>query len=310
MQSLVQHGSTEGPMSNSISAREPVSRLPKQRTVEHNLIDRRRYDALAAELQASLAREGALRKEKRDLSQQQVMLAQEYEHRITNGLQLIAGLLSSQSRTAPTPEEACIQLSIAARRVVALGTVNHRLHLFSDQPENVEFIEFLIGLCDDLSDLLFQNQTDHAIVVQGAKVEIPSSLASTLGLITNELITNSVKHANGGITVRLEKSAPHTYSLSVLDDGLGLPAGYEAKGKGLGMKVVLWLVKQIGGDLKIIPRANGSRACVTVIFCSLQAASRPTLHTSSNERHSAHAGEQRVPTIATVVGRRSLSETV
>ena len=297
-------------MSNSSSAREPVSRLPKQRTVEHNLIDRRRYDALAAELQASLAREGALRKEKRDLSQQQVMLAQEYEHRITNGLQLIAGLLSSQSRTAPTPEEACIQLSIAARRVVALGTVNHRLHL-SDQPENVEFIEFLVGLCDDLSDLLFQNQTDHAFVVQGPKLEIPSSLAHTLGLIANELITNSVKHANGGITVRLEKSAPATYSLSVLDDGPGLPPEYEAaKSKGLGMKVVLWLVKQIGGDLKIIPRADDSRACVTVIFCSLQAASRPTLHTSSNERHSAHAGEQRVPTIATVVGRRSLSETV
>jgi two-component sensor histidine kinase len=55
----------------------------------------------------------------------------------------------------------------------------------------------------------------------------------------------------------------------VLDDGPGLPAGVvTGKGKGLGMKVVLWLVKQIGGDLKIIPRANGSRARITVIFHS------------------------------------------
>jgi|SRR5665213_2630694 len=253
-------------MSDSFSARAPVSQFPRWRTVERNLVDQRRCDALTAELRASLAREGVLRKQKRDLSQHHVMLAQEYEHRITNGLQLIAGLLSLQSRTMPTREETCIQLRIAARRVVALGTVNHRLHL-SDQPANVEFIEFLVGLCDDLSDLLFQNKTDHAIVVQGTKIEIPSSLAHTLGLITNELITNSVKHANGGITVRLEKGAPHTYSLSVLDDGPGLPAGVvTGKGKGLGMKVVLWLVKQIGGDLKIIPRAN-SRACVTVIFC-------------------------------------------
>jgi len=269
MQTFVQgtnHGSTDGPMSNSISTRAPVSKFPRWRTVERNLVDQRRCDALTAELRASLAREGVLRKQKRDLSQHHVMLAQEYEHRITNGLQLIAGLLSLQSRTMPTREETCIQLRIAARRVVALGTVNHRLHL-SDQPANVEFIEFLVGLCDDLSDLLFQNKTDHAIVVQGTKIEIPSSLAHTLGLITNELITNSVKHANGGITVRLEKGAPHTYSLSVLDDGPGLPAGVvTGKGKGLGMKVVLWLVKQIGGDLKIIPRAN-SRACVTVIFC-------------------------------------------
>jgi hypothetical protein len=48
-------------MSNSISAREPVFRFPKWRTAEPNTIDQGRYDALAAELQASLAREDALR---------------------------------------------------------------------------------------------------------------------------------------------------------------------------------------------------------------------------------------------------------
>ena len=149
-----------------------------------------------------------------------------------------------------------------------IGTIHHRLHLL-DRASNVEFREFLISLCDDLSCLLFQNRTDHAIVVEAAKVEIPSTLASALGLITNELITNSVKHANGKITVRLEKSPPATYSLSVLDDGPGLPAGYEAaNSKGLGMKLVLRLVKQIGGDLQIIPRHDGQRACFTVTFCT------------------------------------------
>ena len=255
-------------MSNANFARQPVSQFPKRRAVERSPDDQRRYDAVAAELQSALAREGALRKEKRDLWQRHVMLEQEFEHRTNNGLQLIAGLLSLQSRTTQTPEEARTQLNVAARRVVALGTVNHRLHL-SNQPLNVEFIEFLVGLCDDLSDLLFQDQTGHTIVVQGTKVEIPWSLAHTLGLITNELITNSVKHANGGITVRVENSAPATYSLSVLDDGPGLPAGLvTGKGKGLGMKVVLWLVKQIDGDLKINPRAEGSQSCVTVIFRS------------------------------------------
>src|SRR5579872_681054 len=223
MQTLIHDGSMEeGPMSNSIYAREPVSRFARSQAVEGNTIDRKRYDALAAELKVALGREDLLRKEKDDLSQRHVMLAQEFEHRITNGLQLIASLLSVQSQTMPTPE-ACTQLSIAARRVVALGTVHHRLHL-TDQPTDVEFKEFLITLCDDLSDLLFQNRTDHAIVVEGTKAEIPSSLASALGLIANELITNSVKHANGDITVRLEKSAPGSYSMSVLDDGPGLPA--------------------------------------------------------------------------------------
>jgi two-component sensor histidine kinase len=253
-------------MSNSISAREPLSRFPNWRTVERNTIDQRRYDALAAELQASLAREDALRKEKHDLSQRHEMLAWEFEHRVANGLQLIASVLVLQSRTMTTPE-ASMQLSIAARRIDALGSVHHRLHLL-DQPTRVEFKQCLIGLCDDLSGLVFQNPADHSIVVEGTKVEIPSSLASPLGLIATELITNSVKHANGNITVRIEKTALNTYSLSVLDDGPGLPAGFEvAKSMGLGMKLIRRFVKQIGGDFEIIPRHDGHRTCFTVTFC-------------------------------------------
>ena len=108
-------------------------------------------------------------------------------------------------------------------------------------------------------------------MVEGTKVEIPSSLASPLGFIATELITNSVKHANGNITVRIEKTELDTYSLSVLDDGPGLAAGGEAgKSKGFGLKIVLWLVEQIGGELQINPRHEGHRACVTVTFCPQQ----------------------------------------
>jgi two-component sensor histidine kinase len=254
-------------MSNSVFARERAFQFPKLQTLEPNAIGRRRYDALAAALQASLAREAALRKQKRDLSQRHVILVREFEHRITNGLQLIASLLSLQSRTMPTPE-ARSQLSIAARRVVALGTVHHRLHRL-DQPRNVKFKEFLTGLCGDLSDLLFQNRTDRAIVVEGTTVELPSSLASTLGLITSELITNAGKYANGDIIVRVEKAGPGTYSLSVHDDGPGLPAGFDSvRNKGLGMKIIGSLAKQIDGKLQTAVGEGGRGTRCTVTFCA------------------------------------------
>jgi len=253
-------------MTNSISAHKPVFRFPERRMFKRNLIDYRRYDALEIELKASLAREQALRDEKHDLSQRQSMLAQEFEHRVTNGLQLIASTLLLQSRTMTTPE-ASVQLSIAARRIDALGSIHHRLHLLN-QPAKVEFKQYLIGLCEDLSGLLFQNRTDYAIVVEGTKVEIASSLASPLALIATELITNAVKHANGNITVRTEKVGLDTYSLSVLDDGPGLPDGYDAaKSKRLGMKLILRFVKQIGGNLQIIPRDGGHKTRFTVTFC-------------------------------------------
>ena len=54
------------------------------------------------ELQAALAREATLRREMSDLAQRQVMLAQEFEHRLINGLQVISSLLSLQSRAAKT----------------------------------------------------------------------------------------------------------------------------------------------------------------------------------------------------------------
>jgi len=87
-------------MRNSIYARQPAFQFLRSQAVERNTIDQRRYDAMVAEFQASLAREDVLQKE----IDRGGMLAREFEHRITNGLQLIAGLLSSQSRTMTTPE--------------------------------------------------------------------------------------------------------------------------------------------------------------------------------------------------------------
>jgi two-component sensor histidine kinase len=218
--------------------------------------EQRPQDALKAELRAALDREQVLLREKDDLAQRQVMLAQEFEHRLINGLQLIVSLLSLQSRTATT-SEAAEQLTIAARRVASLGRVHRRLHLL-DLQDHVEFKEYLQNLCEDLSGLLFQEDSGYAIVVEGIQVDIPTTMAIPLGFIVNELITNSAKYAEGHVTVRIEATSPTKRSLTVEDDGPGLPAGFKpADSKGLGMKIVLSLVQQIGGALHILPGENG-----------------------------------------------------
>ena len=102
-------------MSISGSPHETVFQFPSRRALKQ-----KQHNTLTAKLQAALAREQRLIREKRELSKRQVMLAQEFEHRLVNGLQLIASLLSLQSRTAATPE-ATGQLIVAARRVAALG---------------------------------------------------------------------------------------------------------------------------------------------------------------------------------------------
>ena len=253
-------------MSISVPTRRSKFEFPWGRAVDLN--GNRQKATLEAKLRASLAREEILRAEKHDLLKHHVMLAQELEHRFLNGLQLIAGLLSLQSRTAARTPEAALQLTSAARRIMALGRVHHQLHLRHHQ-ENVELKQFMADLCEELSDLLFEERNDHSITVEGDEVEIPAVLATPLGFIVNELITNSVKYAKSDITVRIETTAPACYSLSVLDEGPGLPAGFDAaKWSGLGMKLVLSLVKQIGGELQIVPRGNGRAARFTVTFRS------------------------------------------
>ena len=221
--------------------------------------------AITAQLSSALAREGALLREKSDLLQRQDMMAQEFEHRLFNSLQLIVSLLWLQSRAASTPETAA-QLNVAADRVAALGRVHRRLHLL-DHQERVEFKQYLRHLCEELSGLLFQEAAKRAIVVKGANVEIPTALGIPLGFIVNELVTNSAKYAKGNITVRLGTASAGSHSLSVSDEGPGLPAEFHAgSSKGLGMKIIQSLVKQIGGEMHVARADNGRGACFTVAF--------------------------------------------
>jgi len=224
----------------------------------------KKYLATKSALTAALVREKKSLREKRELLQRQDISAQEFEHRLSNSLQLIVGLLSLQS-SAATTVEAAEQLTIAAKRIAALGRVHQRLHLL-DHQRNVQFRQYLQDLCGDLSDLLLEERAGRAVVVSGTNAKLPTALGIPLGFIVSELITNSAKYAKGDVTVRMDKSATG-HLLSVSDDGPGLPAAYDpGRSKGLGMKIIQTLVKQIGGELQFAPGDSGRGTRVTVAF--------------------------------------------
>jgi two-component system, sensor histidine kinase PdtaS len=259
-------------MSISNTSFETDFRFPTPHQVRDITPDQLQIEVLAAKLQSSLAREAALRDENRDLLQRDSEQSQEFNHRLFNGLQLIVSLLSAQSRSA-TPEVAT-ELTIASGRIVAFGLVHRRLHSLDGQ-KNVEVRQYLRDLCVDLADLLFDARAGRAIVVDAATYEIPTALGIPVGLIVNELITNSTKYAEGDITVRFETTDLAHHSLSVLDDGPGLPTDFDiAGGKGLGMKIVQTFVKRIGGELRVLPGPSGRGACFNVTFSSARGGPR------------------------------------
>ena len=212
----------------------------------------------------SVIREHALLREKEDLIRQKDILSEESEHRLLNGLQLITSLLSIQSRTVNNPQAAA-QLTNAANRVAAIGRVHKHLHSL-DNVESVEFKRYLTSLCHDLSGMASNESQESALVVEGIELRIPTRKGIPLGLIANELITNSIKYAEGTITVRLE-TVGEGYALSVSDEGPGLPEGFNPAGmNGLGMKLISSLARQIDGQLQFSRGNNGKGTRITLLF--------------------------------------------
>jgi two-component sensor histidine kinase len=254
-------------MKRSEPFRENELEFPWPRGLAHEMDAREQIDVLRGELRAAraaLAREEALRDEKLDASRVQFTRVQEFEHRVLNGMQLIASMLSLQIRAAKSAE-AATELTVAAARLAAFGRV-HRSLIYLDHQDTVEIKAYLERLCVDLSALLLQRGPCSAIIVECREMEIPTAFASPVAFIVNELTTNAAKYGEGIITVRFETTSTGFYSLSVTDQGSGVGAGFDpSHSQGLGMKIVLSLVKQIGGELHVSPANNdrGTRFSTT-----------------------------------------------
>jgi PAS domain S-box-containing protein len=197
-------------------------------------------------------------KVKKSLEEKEVLL-REVHHRVKNNLQIIASLLRLQEFTVDE-EEVVDVLKESEGRVKSMAMVHENLYqspTFSDI--NIKrYIEKLV------SDIL----NTHGIPIESIKtdliiedVHLNIDTAIPLGLIVNELVTNSVKYAfpekEGTITIRL-KSLPEKFELKIVDDGIGLPKNLDIeKTETLGLKLVNSLVNQIDGVMEL-DRTHGT----------------------------------------------------
>lgn len=211
------------------------------------------------ELRRTNANEHTARKEAEALARENATLAREGDHRVMNSLNLVSAVLALQSR-ASSNNEVKVQIDDAQRRVQAIATVHQQLHLAG----SLEFIDikgFLNSLCENLK------QTAPACIESIATDLEPASIrsdeASTLGLITAELLANCFKHAypndlRGPVSVEFSSDDEH-WSLTVSDQGVGLPNGFDpGKGKSVGMRVITALVRRLNAKLTFKSSASGT----------------------------------------------------
>ncbi|MCX7679727.1 MAG: PAS domain S-box protein [Spirochaetes bacterium] len=193
------------------------------------------------------------------LLEEKEMLLREVHHRVKNNLSTIVGLLSLQAQTVKD-ESSKVALRDAQTRVQSMVVLYDKLYTekyFKKMP-----------LSDYLEDLvretvaLFPNGQMVKTHIRVPEVILSAKILMPLGIIVNELVTNSMKYAfvgrkSGAITVDgLEKG--NTIELSVSDNGRGLPPEVVAgASKGFGMELISLLAKQIKGDVRIIS-SNGA----------------------------------------------------
>jgi len=243
----------------------PVFKGAGYRTIASYETELAEHRGREIQLRGALARDEALLRQKDELLNRREILSREADHRLMNGLQMVVSLLSLQSRGEADVQVAA-HLSTAANRVATIARIHSHLHSL-DGVQAVAFRRFIDELCHDYSAMLTaEDHRNQGIVVEGVEARLPAAIAIPLSLIATELITNAAKHGRGAITVRLEAPPEGGHVLSVCNEGPALPQDFDpAAGAGLGMKIVLALVAQIGGRLAIdrCEQCHGTRFAVS-----------------------------------------------
>ncbi|TGJ99565.1 sensor histidine kinase [Leptospira semungkisensis] len=184
---------------------------------------------------------------------EKAFLLTEIHHRVNNNLQIVSGLLSLQRESQGTGKISDA-LRIAQNRILSIAKIHQIIY---DSQNLLQIgVDSILGSVIQNLTTAYQNESTRILVKSemDKNIKLDPERAMPLGLILNELVTNSLKHAYcdgeaGEISVRLEQDAGNII-LSVSDSGKGLPSA-EAEDTGIGMKLVESLVQQIRGRVKV-----------------------------------------------------------
>ena len=214
------------------------------------------------EAEAYRARKRAEEQIKASLKEKEVLL-REIHHRVKNNLQVLSSLLNMQARATKDKDTISI-LSESQGRINAMALIHTQLY----NSENLSEIN-MKGFVDILLRRLFQSYP-----VQDAKITpilhivdypFPISIAIPVGLVVNELLANTLKHAfakkrEGKIEVILSVSEKDKINLTISDDGIGLPKGFNInKTRTLGLRLVKILIEdQLQGNIEVISKEGTS----------------------------------------------------
>src|SRR6476620_8447137 len=192
------------------------------------------------------------------------LLLKVVNHRVKNSLQVVAAMLQLQAKAAGS--ELGESLNEAASRISTVGRAYDRLAYAADY-EKIDLIAYLKEVLKDLERAVSPNIIHFEAP---PNISILADRAILMGLIINELVSNAGKYAypdrpGGPIWVTVAQIEKRAITLSIRDEGVGLPADFDlAKNKRLGTRLVAALSEQLGAELTKPGSATGSNFALRV----------------------------------------------
>jgi two-component sensor histidine kinase len=177
------------------------------------------------------------------------LLLKEIHHRVKNNLEVVSSLLALQSAQIDDPKtkEA---MQEGQNRVHSIGIVHQKLYQGTNLGA-IEMKDYFLNLSESILDS-FGAEERVKIELAMEKLDVDIDTAVPLGLIVNELLTNTLKYAfpkgrNGNVLIRLEKKSNGILHLEVSDNGVGKSG--VVQGTGFGGQLISLLTRQLSGKM-------------------------------------------------------------
>lgn len=200
---------------------------------------------------------------KDDLLREKGILLQELQHRVANSLQIIASVLMQSARRVQS-DETRLHLHDAHNRVMSVAAIQKQLATAS--LGDVELRPYFTELCRSIGASMIRDHNQLSLDVSADESVTGADVSVSLGLIVTELVINALKHAfpdhaNGKIKVGYRSDGP-AWSLSVSDNGTGMPQTSEDAHSGLGTTIVDALARKLDATVEVSDAKPGTTVSI------------------------------------------------
>lgn len=200
---------------------------------------------------------------KDDLLREKAILLQELQHRVANSLQIIASVLMQSARRV-TSDETRGHLHDAHNRVISVAAVQRQLA--ASKLGDVHLRAYFTELCESIRASMIRDHNQLSLEVSADESVTSADVSVSLGLVVTELVINALKHAfpgyrQGKITVDYQSRGAE-WTLSVTDNGVGMPVDLERGKPGLGTSIVEAIAKRLDARVRIADANPGTAVSI------------------------------------------------